>query len=73
MAVASSVNHRVVIEKNILANCSFLIKRLSLQAPQRFFFSSSRKSNQSILKEINPEYLLEGLMLKLKLVVVVVV
>ena len=27
----------------------------------------SRKSNQSILKEINPEYSLEGLMLKLKL------
>ena len=26
-----------------------------------------RRSNQSILKEINPEYLLEGLMLKLKL------
>ena len=26
-----------------------------------------RKSNQSILKEINPEYPLEGLMLKLKL------
>ena len=26
-----------------------------------------RKSNQSILKEINPEYSLEGLMLKLKL------
>ena len=26
-----------------------------------------RTSNQSILKEINPEYLLEGLMLKLKL------
>ena len=25
------------------------------------------KSNQSILKEINPEYSLEGLMLKLKL------
>ena len=28
---------------------------------------SSRRSNQSILKEINPEYSLEGLMLKLKL------
>ena len=28
---------------------------------------TARKSNQSILKEINPEYLLEGLMLKLKL------
>ena len=28
---------------------------------------TARRSNQSILKEINPEYLLEGLMLKLKL------
>ena len=28
---------------------------------------TARKSNQSILKKINPEYLLEGLMLKLKL------
>ena len=28
---------------------------------------TSRRSNQSILKEINPEYLLEGLMLKQKL------
>ena len=28
---------------------------------------TARRSNQSILKEIHPEYLLEGLMLKLKL------
>ena len=28
---------------------------------------ATRRSNQSILKEINPEYSLEGLMLKLKL------
>ena len=28
---------------------------------------SARRSNQSILKEVNPEYSLEGLMLKLKL------
>ena len=28
---------------------------------------TGRRSNQSILKEINPEYSLEGLMLKLKL------
>ena len=28
---------------------------------------TTRKSNQSILREINPEYSLEGLMLKLKL------
>ena len=28
---------------------------------------TARRSNQSILKEINPEYTLKGLMLKLKL------
>ena len=28
---------------------------------------TAKRSNQSILKEINPEYLLEGLMLKLQL------
>ena len=28
---------------------------------------TARRSNESILKEINPEYLLEGLMLQLKL------
>ena len=28
---------------------------------------TARRSNQSLLKEINPEYSLEGLMLKLKL------
>ena len=28
---------------------------------------TARRSNQSIVKEISPEYLLEGLMLKLKL------
>ena len=32
-----------------------------------FYMTSARRSNQSILKEINPEYSLEGLMLKLKL------
>ena len=28
---------------------------------------TARRSNQSVLKEINPEYSMEGLMLKLKL------
>ena len=28
---------------------------------------TARRSNQSILKEVNPEYSVEGLMLKLKL------
>ena len=36
--------------------------RRFLKVPQ-----TARRSNQSILKEINPEYSLEGLMLKLKL------
>ena len=36
--------------------------RRLLRAPWR-----TRRSNQSILKETNPEYALEGLMLKLKL------
>ena len=30
-------------------------------------FWTARRSNQSILKKINPEYSLEGLMMKLKL------
>ena len=30
-------------------------------------FLNARRSNQSVLKEISPEYSLEGLMLKLKL------
>ena len=36
--------------------------RRLLKVPQ-----AARRSNQSILREINPEYSLEGLMLKLKL------
>ena len=32
-----------------------------------FILLTARRSNQSILKEISPEYSLEGLMLKLKL------
>ena len=36
--------------------------RRHLRIPQ-----TARRSNQSVLKEINPEYSLEGLMLKLKL------
>ena len=39
-----------------------LEKTLELRVPW-----TARRSNQSILKEINPEYSLEGLMLMLKL------
>ena len=45
------------------------IFKILLQSSLIHFFDihSSMRSNQSILKEINPEYSLEGLMLKLKL------
>ena len=45
----------------MLLNCDVQKRRL-LRVPW-----TAQRSNQSILKEINPEYSLEGLMLKLKL------
>ena len=47
-------------EELILLNCG--VGEAFLRVPW-----TARRSNQSILKEINPEYSLEGLMLKLKL------
>ena len=44
----------------MLLNCGVLRRLLRV-------LWTARRSNQSILKEISPEYLLEGLMLKLKL------
>ena len=44
----------------MLLNCG--VREDSLRVPW-----TARRSNQSILKEINPEYSLKGLMLKLKL------
>ena len=50
----------VPIKKELmLLNCS--VGEVSWRAPW-----TARRSNQSILKEISPEYSLEGLMLKLK-------
>ena len=43
----------------MLMNCG--VNRRLLRVPW-----TARRSNQSILKEINPEYSLEGLMLKLQ-------
>ena len=47
-------------EKLMLLNCG--VGRRLLRVPW-----TTRRSNQSILKEINPEYSLKGLMLKVKL------
>ena len=43
------------------------LKQLSISSSMTRVPWTARKSNQTILKEINPEYSLEGLMLKLKL------
>ena len=51
---------RLSAEELMLSNCG--AGEDSLRVPW-----TARRSNQSILKEINPEYSLEGLMLKLKL------
>ena len=49
--------------------CHSLLQELMPLSRRRLFEVpwTARRSNQSILKEINPEYSLEGLMLKLKL------
>ena len=51
---------RLSAKELMLSNCGAW--RRLLRVP-----STARRSNQSILKEINPEYSLEGMMLKLKL------
>ena len=50
------------LQGNVSVYVSLWIWRRLLRAPW-----TARRSNQSILKEISPEYSLEGLMLKLKL------
>ena len=49
---------------------SWIIKKAERQRTDAFelwWCPAARRSNQSILKEINPEYSLEGLMVKLQL------
>ena len=49
-------------ERQRIAAFKLWCQKRPLRAPR-----TARRSNQSILKAIKPEYLLEGLMLKLKL------
>ena len=69
---------RVIIFPVVMYECeSWIIKKAEHQRIDAFELWcwrrllkapwTAKRSNQSILKEINPEYLLEGLMLKLKL------
>ena len=59
MDVRVEPQRRLSIEELMLLNCGV---GEDLRVPW-----TARRSSQSILKEINPEYSLEGLMLKLKL------
>ena len=54
----------MALSEEVTYGCeSWTIKKAESQRT----LETARRSNQSILKEINLEYLLEGLMLKLKL------
>ena len=60
MEVRFGIERKLSAKELMLLNCG--VGRRLLQVPW-----TARRSNQSILKETNPEYSLEGLMLKLKL------
>ena len=60
MSVKVGPSRRLSAEELMLWNCG--VGEDSLRVPW-----TAKRSNQSILKVINPEYSLEGLMLKLKL------
>ena len=60
MDVRVGPSRKLSAEELMLLNCG--VGEDSLRVPW-----TARRSNQSILKEISPEYSLEGLILKLKL------
>ena len=53
--------------QSVVNGFSFMITENTSCSFHIVLCTSARRSNQSILKEISPEYSLEGLMLKLKL------
>ena len=59
MDVRVGLQRKLSAEELMLSNCAW---RSLSRVP-----GTARRSNQSLLKEISPEYSLEGLMLKLKL------
>ena len=61
MDVRVAPQRRMSTKELMLLNCD-INRRRFFRVPW-----TARRSNQSILKEISPEYSLEGLMLKLKL------
>ena len=62
LAIVTSQNLSIIRENRRIDAFELWCWRRLLTVPW-----TARRSNQSILKEISPEYSLEGLMLKLKL------
>ena len=64
LGMGLGIRFSIAVDFSIICVCIplFNFKRRLLRVPW-----TAGRSNQSILKEINPEYSLEGLMLKLKL------
>ena len=60
MDVRVGLFRKLSTEELMLFNCGVLRRLLRV-------LWTARRSNQSIVKEINPEYSLDGMMLKLKL------
>ena len=81
MVTAAMKLRRLLLGRKVMTNLDSILKSRDITLPPKvclvkamvfpvviFAVSwTSRRSNQSILKEISPEYSLEGLMLKLKL------
>ena len=61
MASPQKWRHRGTLNCNEKTSCSMYRLEKDLESPL-----DARRSSQSILKEISPEYSLEGLLLKLK-------
>ena len=59
--------HRDSTQQILLSSLHHILTARATVYLASAFVWIARRSNQSILKEINPEYSLEGLMLKLKL------
>ena len=67
---SSEINRCLFLGRKAMMNLNSILKSRDISLPTKVHLikrSPARRSNQSILKDINPEYSLEGLILKLKL------
>ena len=63
------IKRRLLLGRKTMTNLNSVLKSKDITLPtflRHYFTWTARTSNQSILKEISPEYSLEGLILKLQ-------